>query len=387
MSSQEASEIIIESANTICILKPDALGDFILALPALWAFRKAHPRKKINLLVSPIVYPLALAFDVADCILPIPLFIGPHASNESIELTGLAIKTLLPAPIDACFILRWDVDYYSATPLAFVLNATYRIGYSIECSVKKTAANPGYDNFLTHAVLDQAAEHEVLKCQKLLAVPLLNSAYPTLHCPSFGQGSPMPQVSYTTRSLSEFIAIGISSSRPNKKLSREAWVQVLDAITSHFHNHLVLFGGPEDYESAQFIAHRNRRSGSVCLNLCGQINLVETIGLLTRAIGTIAVDSFLKHASACVGVPVVEISCQAKAGNPFAEYGGVRFGAWGVATRMVKPDDPLDGCPIDGCLQEASHCINAIDVQEVVRACQEIFPPRTSIPQLLTETL
>jgi ADP-heptose:LPS heptosyltransferase len=360
----------LAQSKRICIVKPDALGDFLLALPALCAMRGCYPDSHITLLTNPSVYPLATCFDVADVLLPVPLFAKQGVSAQDVQMAAQSVLTLCGGGFDTTVLLRWDIDYYAAAALVFAMNSPQRITYGAQCSAQKLARTPAFDSFFTHVIDDQKVEHEALKNAALLGMdppaPYWQSAAATL------RSGPAVQARLATEFTvgGPYIAVGISASMARKKLSLARWKAILEALAKRFPVPLVVLGGPEDNGFAEQLC-----AASGALNYCGRLGFAATFMALRNAEGIVAVDSFAKHAAALAGVPVVELSCQSALGDPAAEYGGVRFGAWGVASWLIKPPFPADDCPVHGCLHSDSHCINGIDPLAVVSACVELFGP------------
>lgn len=164
------------------------------------------------------------------------------------------------------------------------------------------------------------------------------------------------------------VALGLSASLPFKKLSLDAWQAILDAVSARMDVRWVVLGGPEDAALAAQLCQ-----GRDAIDLCGQLGFAETFVALRGTVGALAVDSFVKHAAALLGVPVVELSCQSRLGDPAAEYGGLRFGAWDVPTRVLKPARPAPGCPVDACVQGHPHCTAGIEAAAVAEACVALF--------------
>jgi ADP-heptose:LPS heptosyltransferase len=361
-------EAVLSLSRRICIVKPDALGDFLLALPALCSFRKRYPRAHITLLTNAVVYPLAACFDVADVVLPVPLFGHKGASAHDVQMAAQGVLTLCDGGFDATVLLRWDVDYYAAAPLVFAMNSPARIAYAVESSPLKAARNPGYNNFFTHAWVDRTVTHEVLKNAALLGLESPAPRWQLVASTLYISAAAQARCAEKLRVRGPFVAVGLSASMGRKKVSSARWIAVLQALLQCTRLPLVLFGGPEDVDFAHDLCVQ---TGAV--SVCGQLGFAETLLALRAAVGMVSVDSFTKHAAALCGVPVVELSCQSAQGMSDAEYGGARFGAWAVPTQLVKPAVPADSCPADGCERNLPHCTEGIDALEVARACFALF--------------
>lgn len=359
---------IISSAQNICVIKPDALGDFLLATPALKKLREMAPQAKITLLVSPYVHQLAQGLTCVDVVLGVKLLQAQEKTPQLLQATARAINQVA-GPFDVALVMRWDTDWYGATPLAHGLGAQYRIGYSLACLPKKSISTPGYDALLTHTLDDKSITHEVLKNMQLVGLHEwpVNFAGIDLGQNEVVRAGKLP--SCVTKE--PFYGVAISCTRETRKLTVPNWVRLIEAVKSTFGLRVLVFAGPTpvDLQQGALIAAQ-----TYSIDTSGQFNPLQTIAALTYCRGMIAVDSFIKHAAAFVGVPVVELCQQSKLGNPEAEWGGVRFGAYGVKTQIIKPDAPLADCEgAEDCQSPFSHCINHVRTDEVLQAVQEVF--------------
>ena len=125
----------------------------------------------------------------------------------------------------------------------------------------------------------------------------------------------------------------------------------------------VVFGGIDDLELADELAKYNQ-----VINLAGKLTPRQTCYALTKALITISLDSFVKHAAAVARKPVIEISPLAKNGNMDSEFGNKRFVPFGVPFTTIRPDIQLAPCGSDGCYMSSNHCILTISTPEIAEA-------------------
>lgn len=352
-------------------MKPDGLGDFILSVHALKYLRDSRPEAHITLFVAPRVFELARSIPYVDLVLPIYLF---NYKGDDLVSNLFKIKSSLENlnidRFDLAIILRYDFDYYNACLLSFALEIPIRIGYSVKSLKFQNFQNEIYDQFLTHKLEDQAVESEVIKNLKLVGCNEWPMDYSNINL-GFKSSARvlMDRLSELTKfnACKGFVAIGISSLLEIKKINSERWVEYIKVIKEVTQNEVLIFGGQDDIEIGNYLEEKTNS-----ISLCGKLNLLDTIDILSFANFFIGVDSFLKHAASLSGKCVIEFSCQSKIGNPEMEYGGIRFSAYGVKSIVLKPDAPLEQCSIHRCQATNSHCINQISTDELVNAVRSI---------------
>lgn len=98
--------------------------------------------------------------------------------------------------------------------------------------------------------------------------------------------------------------------------------------------------------------------------------LVDLGRLVGCSQAVIAVDSFIGHLSAAIGVPVVSLF-----GRQLPEH----WRPWGEGTAVVVADGyPCRPCDLRRCVRPHESCMDAIQVEQVVRAFQMLIADRTN---------
>jgi len=345
--------------RSVLVIKPDALGDFILASPFLRELRRGLPDAKITLVVRPAVVALAQSCPYVDRLFP---FSSAGQAIDRIRDEAQALRNLDVPPFDVAILPRWDSDWYGASALLGGSLAPLRIAYSEKCNATKSRLNAGYDAaFVTDAIDDRVIEHEIIKNLRLLERIGVQPSSEELECwcsevdAAFALG-------VLRKSVGEgpFVAFGIGASQPAKRMDAAGWRRILAACRQYTDLPFVLFGGPEDAELARALCEQ-----IAVFDLSGRLQPQQTCWALERAAAVVCLDSFAKHAAAAVGTPVVEISPLASTGNMDSEFGDRRFAAFGVPSVTVRPAAFTAPCSGDRCSAHAPHCILAIDPEEV----------------------
>lgn len=357
----------------ILVVKPDALGDFVLATPALRVLRLRHPSSSITLVTGARCSGLARWCPDVDQVLQVPLFTHSAISDAVVAETADHLRFFLcsqkTAP-DLGIVLRWDVDLYGAGALLFRAGVPERIGYGEKCTLQKSILNQGYDQFYTRPVLDTAVEHEVIKNSRLvgaapedLSIPLQLDRYETIAAKRSAE-----EIMAKLTLSPGFIALGIGSSLPIKTFDFGRWESLVNLVKQHLDAPVCLFGGgASDERLASALVE-----ATGCISAVGLLKENEIYSLIKHAKLAICADSFIKHVAAAARIPTIELSSHTQGGNVNSEFGGLRFGAWGNNSMIIKPENPRPGCHPDRCVANEPHCILDIDLSRVLDAARRL---------------
>ena len=354
--------------ESIIVIKPDALGDFILATPALAQLRKKNPSALITLLASSRNIKIAKWSPDVDQVIEVPLF-GMNAKNitaEYINETAFSLTKIIrhdQKSNSIGYLMRFDADFYGASPLMYAMKIQKRIGYSESVLPRKSIINKGYDSFMTECIRDSCTEHEVIKNIRLIcesnpfkAASICLDRYET----ALNSLKALDVLS-RYKSNGNFLILGIGASIASKKLESKFWIQLLQSINHRFDN-IFIIGSEEDKIMANEIIVECKHVS----DLCGELTPMEVFSFAKHSRLAICTDSFVKHVAAAANVTTIELSAHTQLGNPNSEYGGIRFGAWGNKSYIVKPLNPLSGCTPDQCLSTSAHCISTISIEDVI---------------------
>lgn len=357
----------------ILIVKPDALGDFVLATPALRILRQRHSSSSITLVTGPRSSGLARWCPDVDQVLQVPLFTHSAISDavvaESADHLRFFLSSQKIAP-DLGIVLRWDVDLYGAGALLFRAGVPERIGYAEKCTLQKSILNQGYDQFYTRPVLDTVVEHEVIKNSRLvgaapedLSLPLQLDRYETIAARRSAE-----EVMASVALSPGFIALGIGSSLPIKTLDFTQWEKLVNLFSQHLNAQICLFGGgAADKRLASALGETTG-----CVSTVGLLKENEIFSVIKHAKLAVCADSFIKHVAAAAEIPSIELSSHTQKGNMNSEFGGLRFGAWGNNAVIIKPENARPGCHPDRCVANEPHCILDIDLGRVLEAAYRL---------------
>lgn len=351
----------------ILVVKPDEIGDFILATPFLRGLRASAPRASISLAVSPAVAELALACRHVDRV--VVLTIQPQTRQlqlqasrpQDLEAVSMAMRE---RRFDLAVVPRFDFDRYGAGALARASNAAYVVGFSEQCTALKAHGNRGADAlFYTHVLKREPTCHEVEQNLALLAFigGRRSGTAVDLHLDP-GHASAAAAVLQDARSRTgrkDFIAVAPGSSYPAKELPLDRLAPVVAAVAAQRGAGVLILGAPGQEALG---AALEARLGAGALSLCGRLPLPVSAAIIARATALISMCSGPAHIAAAVGTPVVVFSCHPQGGDPTHFHAPERFRPWAPAGRalVIQPAAALPPCG-PTCVSETSHCIAAID--------------------------
>lgn len=144
----------------------------------------------------------------------------------------------------------------------------------------------------------------------------------------------------------------------------EGMAEVIDALQKRNGWRVVLTSGLDPRE-LQKVNNIINLCHSHPINLAGQLTLKEMAALSRRCQLFIGVDTAPMHIAAAVGTPVVAL---------FGPSGEKSWGPWGEGHIVIKKDMPCRPCGKDGCGgSKKSRCLEEITVAEVLEAAWSVL--------------
>lgn len=377
----------------VLLIKPDHLGDLLLATPALADLRRSFPAAEIHALVGPwsrLIWERSPELDAIDE-LPFPGFDRSARPGKGLwRWAGVLRPYLLLAKYalllrrrhyDAALILR--DDHWWGAALAVLAGVPHRIGHAHPlCAPLLSDAQPYVPRehvsrqalALVERLAVVAAEgggerqsefahanDEVAVSPALLGVPPLHFA-PTPEERTWAEG----WIAERLRPGERLLVIHPGTGGPTKHWPEERWPAVLDALARLPGSRLLLTGGPGEAELVGRIAQRVSHPP---LTLAGQTSVGQLAALLGRAALVLGVDSGPLHIAVSQGVPTLHL---------FGPSDHERFGPWGDPARHVvlraglfcSPCGVFSHCPRGTAGPE---CMDAIEVVAVVAAAWRLL--------------
>jgi heptosyltransferase-2/heptosyltransferase-3 len=386
--------------QSVVFVKPDHLGDLLLATPALGALRHSLPHARITALVGPWAEIVLRNNPDVDQLLtcPFPGFTrapkdeGRKTKHESLPraivyrlssfvvrrssllrpyLTLLRYAALLRAGrYDLAIIVR--DDHWWGAALALLAGIPRRVGFAV----------PECRPFLTDALPWNSRAHVAAQALELVAAAsaktrgnAVGAAQPS----SVDLGFPARfEPSAADHGWAEawlraqgldtadrLVVLHPGTAGPSKLWLPERWAAVADSLAGEGAR-LVLTGGPTELALVEDIAGRMRERPPT---LAGQTSVGQLAALLRRAALVMGVDSGPLHLAAAQGVATVHLYGPGDAG---------RFGPWGAPERHVvvqaalwcSPCGVFDACPRG---LERPECMQLLDVARVVEVARRML--------------
>jgi heptosyltransferase-1 len=292
--------IMAEQPKNILIIKPSALGDIVLALPALSALRRSFPQAKISWLVRPEFADLLRGNpDLDEVILFDRRLLGkwwykPEAFGE--------LKKLLSQLRDE----RFD--------LVFDFQGLFRTGFFTRVTgCKKRFGPAGAREFANLFYTDKVEQDS--SCIHLVDYYLKMVASAGAQTPSASSGQAggvefkFPTDSHADEAVRKlllsnkvnadnYIVFVPGAARPEKLWPLERFAELAEKIDSRFGFRIVATGSQGEREYIE-------TTGQGVINLAGQTSLRELISLLKGASLVISNDTGPGHIAAALGVPLV----------------------------------------------------------------------------------
>jgi heptosyltransferase-2 len=370
----------LDGARAILLIRSDSIGDVVMTTPFLRELRRACPEAHVTLVVAPEALNVAELCPYADRVLAGSL---PPANqwwrplSRRLAVFSFARHHLWTRSYDLAVVPRWGVDYLENSPLAYFSGASRRMGYSEHVSIEKERENRGYDRFFTDVVSGKPVVHEVQRSLDLLSAldadGLDGHLEDRLEIWVSEADELFAESVLAATSPGSTVALGPGAGSPKRMWPIEGYVEVGRWLVSQGFSLAVIGGGGEEEALGEQL--RRHINGDV-IDLTGKATLRQSAAVLARCALYCGNDSGPMHLAAAAGIPVVEVSCHPRTGSDVHPNSPTRFGPWGVPSRVVQPDEPLEGCKT-ACDREAAHCITSVPVAQVITAIASLRDERT----------
>ena len=274
---------------------------------------------------------------------------------------------------EVALVPRWDIDYYGAIPLAYLLGASERWSINELAITAKTVANNNFECLLTNVIGGQSLQHEVLLNDSILLAlglkplgkPSLVSWVKELDRKNAADAMRAAGVDFSKK----IIVVCLGAGWASKMWPVEFYAQLCATVFNLEAVQLVTFGTAAE-KTLGLDFGKSFKNGVV--NLEGKLPL----NLLPAAVSLGAIyvgsDTGTKHLAAAAGLPVFEVCCHPLSGAPNWAESPRRFGAWAVPHRTVQPEKATAPCE-HFCAVEKPHCILGVSVGQAVGALHSLL--------------
>jgi heptosyltransferase-2 len=357
------------SLQKILVVRLDEIGDVILTSPFLRELRRNLPEARITLLVKSEVYNLVEHCPYVTDILTFPAIRSLRRPSVYVDARRFAIRALRPRDYDLAIVPRWDVDSNAASFIAYFSGAKYRLAYSEKATPEKKICNRHYDRLYTDVVFSDGIKHEVQRNLDLLRYLNLQVESADVEVWNHEKDNDYAEKILALHSVEPcdtLIVLGIGAGHPNKRWPLQNFVELGRSLLS-FGCRIVIIGSTQE---ASLAATLQQQIGRGVINIAGQASLRQTSAVLRRCHLFAGNDSGPMHIAAAMHVPIIEVCCHPKSGNPAHVRSPSRFHPWNIDYRIIQPDSPREPCT-EGCDAESAHCICDVTVEMVHSAVVE----------------
>jgi heptosyltransferase-1 len=342
-----------QELRNILIIKPSALGDIALALPALCALHERFPQAEISWLVRPEFAPLLEDHPYLKRLI---LFDRKKLARAWQSLDALRalrhlLKELRSLQFDAVF------DFQGLLRSALLARAT-------RCPLRYGLANAreGATLFYTQRIVQDADKlHLVDYYLKIVRAAGARVTAPRFLLPTVSQATESINQCLTTRRIEPqtYVVLVAGSAHGDKCWPTPRYTKLIGRIHARFSLPVIAVGSKAERAGIQHMA--DACEGPV-LNLAGQTNLKELVALLRQARLVISNDTGPGHLGAALGVPLVMM---------FSWSNPARIYPYGRPECMVAIDPFSRGKQIKS--RNPQHNIRNISVDQVFeKVCEQL---------------
>lgn len=348
-------------SERLLIIKPDHLGDALLATPAIQAIKRKRPDTSIDVLCGPWSADILAPYREIDNVraLPFPGFQRSSAGQTNAwRLLLSSARQLRKIGYRRAFIMR--PDHWWGALLAFLAGIPDRHGY----------ATPGVAPFLTTAC--QLQHEHALEQNLRLAESWIGAIeregirleYPLAAADREDIAGRM--LDWGIKAGGSYVCIHPGSGASSKLWTEENCAQVADALAADFGAAVILTGGPAE---APLLEEIRARSSSDALRIAGATTVGQLGALYAGARAVLGPDSGALHLAAAVGCPTVAL---------FGPADPLEFAPWGDPRQhaVITSDIACRPCRILDWRQDdaANHpCVRDISAGQVLAAARNVI--------------
>jgi heptosyltransferase-2 len=344
------------SIKKILVIRPDAIGDLLLATPALAALRQKFPEAHIALMVRPYNQFVIKNNPDIDEVIVDDLYDRFHFGHKvSWKQYRAWADRLRAEKFDVMINLAGDFAYALT---AFMAGIPYRIGD------RGRVAYSWLYNIKVNQRLNSWALHEVEHNFELLE-PLGIDRRSAGKCRIFPDKDKLEAaaklIGESGLAGKKLIGVNVGTSGTNKAWALGNFVKLIELLAAKYRTKIILVGGPKENELNKQIMPELRESA---INL-GGLPVELFIALLGQLDLYIANDTGPTHLAAALDVPSV-ILYTSKYQQP------ARWAPWGNRHRLIKN---VSACPYP-CRPPSCRldlCTGEISLEQVVQGVEEIM--------------
>jgi len=288
-------EELLRRPKRILLTRLQNVGDMIVFLPTIRAFRRAYPEAEIRLLVK---HPGGIVI-VEDCPdLDGLIRVDGKGFSNKIRL----IREIRKFRPDLFVISTQD---YGRVPWGVMGGAKVLVGY------KKVLLGKAWKREKLPSILYRSPpfvpeETEVLRNLKLAKICGISHADPVPHYNWFTQADQAAVDRLLEKGQTDQVRVALSpgSKRPTRWWMEDRFAQTADQLIDRYHGQIYWIGGPEEVSMIERIQQLMKGES---FSLAGRTSLKQVGPLLKKMDLLVTVDSGPMHIAAAVGIPFVAL--------------------------------------------------------------------------------
>ena len=348
----------------VLVIRPDHLGDVLMATPALARLREGLPASHITVAAGPWATDILRHGPAFDRLLPIP-FPGFTRAPKASALAPYTFllrqaRLLRRERFDAALVLR--PDHWWGALLAWAAGIPRRAGYAVaEVAPFLTESLPAPVGL--HATAQSLALVDLLLGR---AGPMTPASAPLIFRPTAEeQARASDLLAALPPTAGPLIAIQPGAGAPIKQWPNERWVEVAHRLAHHRQARLVLTGGPDEAALTGPIAAA--LTGAPALDLAGRTDLGALGAIFAACDLVLGVDSGGLHVASATAPRTLRL---------YGPSDHLTYGPWGDPARHRLLRAGLR-CPVCHHLDRAAvcplDCMGAITVDDVLAAADALL--------------
>jgi heptosyltransferase-3 len=370
LSTEQVEQLRKQKHLRILIYRFGQLGDTIVALPALWAIRRAFPEASLTYLTSD--HP-GRGFVLPQEILPREGLIdnwlaytreGPGKLRGLIQLW----KTLRAR--------QFDLLVYLVPRMRPRLSVWRDLAFFRSAGIRLVAGQKGLRSFPSRVPGQPlpSVEHEADHLLHRLAlshipIPQSNRGNMDLALTSEEKQAAKDWLRSHVPGYSSavsLVGIGPGSKWPSKIWPVERFEELGGRLITDFSLFPIVFGGPGDVPLTNHLIKHWGKGASAA----GVLSVRAAATTLAHCRLFVGNDTGTMHLAAAVRTPCVGIFA--------AQNWPGRWHPYGPGHIVLRRSVPCEGCGLEVCTKEGMRCLKEISVEDALQACRTVLRGQTS---------
>lgn len=344
----------------ILVVRYRFIGDMILTIPFLRNLRYSYPDAQIDMLVAP---------NSGEVIENCPyvnnfIYFDTNRKHKYEQGKGKRktfwhyVKELRKKRYDKAYILKRS---FSSAALCFFAGIKERIGYDTE--------SRGF--LLTKKVTYNEQKHESLCFLDVLEAE--GNKIKDTYLENWIKEENRNKITellkkYGIQNKVKKVVINATATNDDKVWDLKNFIKIIEYLANEKNAQVIFIGAPSDkkiYDEMEYDSELKIKP----INLCGEVNIKDSLALLEEVDFLIGNDSGNLHMASSVGTPVIGL------------YGPMPFEKWralGGKNILLKADLPCMPCSLKTKCPNNKACMNQIGVEAVKYAVDKLLKPEIS---------